>query len=108
MKLCLAVRTAHCIAPPAAQTTWLTGCTLVGVVAGSEAALASAIRKALELQPRCLTFFIDRCDRFPAPAFLQQAAGERTAVGVPGIPASYMVFAKRLQPTAPPPLRSRM
>ncbi|PRW33510.1 GCN5 family acetyltransferase [Chlorella sorokiniana] len=71
---------------------------LAAVAAGSEAALASAILQALKLHPRCLEFFIDRCDRFAAPAFVQEAAGKPDTLAGWGTPASYMVWAKRLPP----------
>ena len=72
------------------------------MVAGSEAALASAVLQALELHPRCLEFFIDRCDRFPAPAFVREAAGERGAMAGLDTPSCYMVSAKQLAPDAGP------
>ncbi|GAB4820714.1 hypothetical protein N2152v2_007760 [Parachlorella kessleri] len=48
-----------------------------GIVAGSEAALAAALVKALELQPRCVQFYIDRCERVAVPKYL--LPGERGA-----------------------------
>ena len=51
-----------------------------GIVAGSEAALASAVVKAVQLQPRCVQFYIDRCERFAVPDYLapsERGAGEQ-------------------------------
>ena len=85
---------------------------LAAFAAGSEAALASAVRQALKLHPRCLEFFVDRCDRFDAPAFVREAAGKPDTLAGLGTPSSYMVCAKRLpvggegaQPASP---RSRV
>ena len=58
-------RTTECVLPV---------CT-AGIVAGSEAALASAVVKAVQLQPRCVQFYIDRCERLAVPHYLKP--GER-------------------------------
>ena len=84
---------------------------VAAVAAGSETALASAILQALQLHPRCLEFFIDRCDRFEAPLFVREAAGKPDTLAGLGTPSSYMVCAKQLQagsggaavPPLPPP-----
>jgi len=68
------------------------------VAAGSEAALASAVLQALKLHPRCLEFFIDRCDRFESPAFVREAAGKPDTLAGLSLPSRYMVCAKRLPP----------
>lgn len=64
-------------------------------MAGSEAVLASAVLKALEVQPRCLQFYVDRCGGFAPPAFLtaSDAAEAAAAAGE----ASFLVYHKRLQ-----------
>lgn len=82
------------------------------VAAGSEAALASAVLQALKLHPRCLEFFVDRCDRFDAPTFVREAAGKPDTLAGLGTPSSYMVCAKRLpvagEGTQPASPRSRV
>lgn len=85
---------------------------LAAVAAGSEAALASAVLQALKLHPRCLEFFVDRCDRFDAPTFVREAAGKPDTLAGLGTPSSYMVCAKRLpvagEGTQPASPRSRV
>lgn len=62
---------------------------VAGIVTGSEAALCSAVVKALELQPRCVQFYIDRCDRSNRPGWMDAEEGGEG-------PRSYLVCHKLL------------
>lgn len=70
---------------------------LAGVVAGSERALAAAVHKAVQLEPQCTEFYVDRCGRFDAPHFLRGAAGRPGGgYACDHGPSHFLVMAKRL------------
>ena len=89
---------AHAAAPHPCRIPVPSCSPTAGVVAGSPRALASAVLKAVQLQPACCEFYVDRCwDRAAAPPWLAAAAGRpRGGYAEEDGPSHYVLSGKRL------------